>query len=84
MNYEWCEFHILSRIEKMGIRHMSWILSSEQFVSDIMLTTGGHLYSLGSYICERCGQEENSVCLDISPDWDLNELLCHECMNDSE
>jgi len=77
MNYGWCEYHILSKIEEMGIRHVSWILSSEQFVSDIMRTTGGHLYSLCIYTCEKCGQEENSSCLD------LDQLLCHECMPNS-
>ena len=79
MNYEWCEYHILSRIEKMGIRHVSWILSSEQFVSDIMQTTYGHLDSLCCYMCEKCGQEEKSVCLDFHGR-DLSQLLCNSCM----
>ena len=82
MNHEWCEYHILSKIEKMGIRHASWILSSEQFVSDIMRTTYGHLDSLCIYTCEKCGQEENYVCLDLYV-MDLDQLLCHECMPNS-
>jgi len=79
VNLDWCEHHILSNIEEMGIRHVSWILSSEQFVSDIMQTTDGHLDSLCCYMCEKCGQEEKSVCLNFHGR-DLSQLLCNECM----
>jgi len=79
MNYEWCEYHILSNIEKMGIRHVSWILSAEQFVSDIMQMTAGYLDPRCYYICESCGQEENPVCLDLYG-IARNQLLCHKCM----
>ena len=79
-NYEWCENHILTRVEKMVIRHVSWIIGAEEFTEGIMETNDGFLSHQACYTCEKCGRIEESIYINDLLDMNINELLCSECM----